>query len=211
MKDVIIASDYLIELGRVTIQLAQVKRAPRYPNGDRETDVEHSFHLALAATEMADAFFPELDVGLVARFSLVHDLAEIYTGDTWTFDISNEELENKEIAEKKALAKLAKELPPNTKQLLMRYEEQLEPESRFVRFVDKLLPAAINIISKDVTTFKEDYGIEDSDEAYRKAQKRIYRLQRMFPEFPLVHFVHVHLSTTSHNYIFKDEVQGNCS
>lgn len=204
MKDITIASDYLIELGRITARLAQVKRAPRYPNGDRETDVEHSFHLALAATEIADAFFPELDVGLVARFSLVHDLAEIYTGDTWTFDISNEELEKKEIAEKKALVKLARELPPHTKQLLMRYEEQLEPESRFVRFVDKLLPAAINILSKDVNTFKEDYGIEDLDEADRKARKRLNRLQRMFPEFPLVHSIHILLSTTSHNYIFKD-------
>ena len=158
------AHDHLLSLGDVTVRLSEIERAPRYIDGDRETDVEHSFHLALSATELAASYYPELDVGLVSQFSLVHDLPEIYAGDVWTFNISDENLIKKIAAEKEALERLVKELPPYAAHLLTRYEEQLEPEARFVRFVDKLLPSVINVIASETSTFKEDHGINTLEE-----------------------------------------------
>ena len=35
--------DEAIELGRIATRFARVERAPRMPDGRRETDVEHSF------------------------------------------------------------------------------------------------------------------------------------------------------------------------
>ena len=69
-KDVQQAHDYLLALGYLIVRFAEVDRAPRYPNSDRENDVEHSFHLAISSTELAADYYPELDVGLVAEFSL---------------------------------------------------------------------------------------------------------------------------------------------
>lgn len=196
------AHDYLLSLGDITVRLSGVERAPRYLDGDRETDVEHSYHLALSATELAASYYPELDVGLVSQFSLVHDLPEIYAGDVWTFNISDEDLIKKIAAEKMASERLVKELPPYTAQLLIRYEEQLEPEARFVRFVDKLLPSVINVIASEANTFKEDHGISTLEELNQKVTERLARLQQMFPEFPFIHSVYELLSKTSKKHIF---------
>lgn len=70
------AHDYMLLLGALSVAFSDVERAPRYPNGKRESDVEHSFHLAVSAVELAADFYPELDVGLVSQFSLVHDIPE---------------------------------------------------------------------------------------------------------------------------------------
>lgn len=196
------AHDYLLSLGDITVRLSEIERAPRYMDGDRETDVEHSFHLALSAAELAASYYPELDVGLVSQFSLVHDLPEIYAGDVWTFDISNENLIKKIAAEKEASERLAKELPPYTAHLLVRYEEQFEPEARFVRFVDKLLPSVINVIASETNTFKEDHGINTPEELNQKENERTARLQQMFPEFPFIYLVYELLAKTSQNHIF---------
>ena len=123
------AHDYMLVIGKLVIDFARVTRAPRLPDGARETDVEHSFHLGLSATELAGTYFPDLDAGLVAQFSLVHDLPEVYVGDVWTFGISPEDRAKKEQDEKQATLRLLKELPPNTANLLERYEKQIEKEA----------------------------------------------------------------------------------
>lgn len=198
------AHDYLLALGNVSVQFAQVERAPRYPDGDRETDVEHSFHLALSAIELAANYYPELDVGLIAQFSLVHDLPELHTGDVWTFNISDEDRAKKELTEKAAIDQLLDELPPHVAQLLERYEAQQEPEARFVRFVDKILPAIINIMAGDANTFKEDYGINTVEQLNAGREARTAKLQAMFPEFQFIHLVRDLISKTSAKHVFSD-------
>jgi putative hydrolase of HD superfamily len=198
------AHDYLLALGNVSVRFAQVERAPRYPDGDRETDVEHSFHLALSAIELAANYYPELDTGLITQFSLVHDLPELYTGDVWTFNISDEDRAKKELTEKAAIDQLLDELPPHVAQLLERYEAQQEPEARFVRFVDKILPAIINIMAGDANTFKEDYGINTVEQLNAGREARTAKLQAMFPEFQFIHLVRDLISKTSAEHVFPD-------
>lgn len=55
------------------------------------------------------------------------------------------------------------------------------PEARFVRFVDKLLPAIINAVASDANTFKEDYGINSVEELNASREARTAKLQAMFP------------------------------
>jgi putative hydrolase of HD superfamily len=198
------AHDYLLALGNVSVRFAQVERAPRYPDGDRETDVEHSFHLALSTIELAANYYPELDTGLITQFSLVHDLPELYTGDVWTFNISDEDRAKKELTEKAAIDQLLDELPPHVAQLLERYEAQQEPEARFVRFVDKILPAIINIMAGDANTFKEDYGINTVEQLNAGREARTAKLQAMFPEFQFIHLVRDLISKTSAEHVFPD-------
>jgi 5'-deoxynucleotidase YfbR-like HD superfamily hydrolase len=184
------AYNYLLALGKLTLDFSEVERAPRYTDGDRETDVEHSFHLALSAMELAPLLHPKLDIGLIAQFSLVHDLPE--------------ELVDKKAAEAVALKRLMKELPPYTAQLLERYEEQVEPEARFVRFIDKLVPAIINMLNEDAISFKEDYGVTTAKELLAKRAGHIERLHKMFPEFSEFDALVIHVWAESAKRIFSD-------
>jgi 5'-deoxynucleotidase YfbR-like HD superfamily hydrolase len=152
--------------------------------------------------ELAANYYPDLDVGLVAQFSMVHDLPEVHTGDVWTFNISDEDRAKKEQAEEVATKKLLKELPPHTAQLLRRYEAQQEPEARFVRLIDKLLPAVINIMAGEANTFKEDYGVHSIEELLASRGARTAQLQAMFPDFPFILMVRDLVSRTSAEHVF---------
>lgn len=198
------AHDYLLVLGELVTKFARVTRAPRMPDGARETDVEHSFHLALSATELAGTYFPDLDVGLVAQFSLVHDLPEVYAGDVWTFGISEVDRTKKEAAEKNATKQLLTELPPHTAHLLKRYEAQKENEALFVRFVDKFLPAIINYFAKEASTFLNDYDGHNRSELHARTQQWIMDLKTRFPEYPFLHNILEMLDATSEESVYSN-------
>ena len=200
--DVKNAHDYLLKIGEVVVEFSRVTRAPRFPDGARETDVEHSFHLALSATELAATYFPELDAGLIAQFSLVHDLPEMYTGDVWTFGISDEDRAKKEAAERKATEKLLKELPPYLAKLLERYESQREPEAVFVRFIDKFLPAVVNFWSKEACTFLDDYDGHDRTLLHERTQQWLADLKAKFPDYPFLHDVLEMVDASSEESIY---------
>lgn len=201
-SDVNDAHDSMLLLGEIVTTFARVSRAPRMPDGTRESDVEHSYHLAISATELAATYFPELDHGLIAQFSLVHDLPELHIGDVWTFGISDEDRLKKEAAEKLETEKLLKILPPHTARLLERYEAQAEPEAVFVRFVDKMLPAIINYWGKGATTFKEDYDAHDRDKLHARSKEWNESLIKKFPEYPFLHELLMLIDASSEEAVY---------
>ena len=53
----------------------------------RETDAEHSWHFALMAMVLYEyCALPHVDLNRVLKMALVHDLVEIYAGDTFCYD-----------------------------------------------------------------------------------------------------------------------------
>jgi len=202
-SDVKEAHDYMLFIGELVTKFSRISRAPRMPDGTRESDLEHSFHLALSATELAATYFPELDAGLVAQFSVVHDLPEVYVGDVWTFGISQEDRTKKEENERIATQRLVHELPPYTAQLLERYENQTEIEAVFVRFVDKLLPAIINYWSGAAGTFLDDYNAHDREKLHERTSLWIAELKQRFPEYPFLHELLEMLDASSEEAVFK--------
>lgn len=64
-----------------------------------ENDAEHSWSLAVLACSLAPYIDKTLDIGLVAQFSLVHDLVELYAGDisVWAHSSELSQKDNKEI------------------------------------------------------------------------------------------------------------------
>lgn len=200
------AHDYMLALGDFSARFARVDRAPRQPDGRRETDVEHSFHLGLTAVELAAQYYPELNTGLVAEFSLVHDAPEVYTGDIWTFQITDEQRARKEAAEKEATERLLKEVPPHTAELIERYERQQEPEARFVRLIDKMVPPVMNVVAGDASTFKADYNVRTADAMERQIATNTERLKAEYPEFEFMHIVRVLVYKTCVDHQFPDRI-----
>lgn len=134
-----------ISISQLTDDFAGIERIPRYSGGARENDVEHSFMLAIAAPEIATQLGLDLDIDKVRRFSLVHDLLEVKVGDVATFDLSPQQLAEKERREHLAQKELLQELPSGIAEDLEVYEQQDTREAVFVRMVDKLLPLAVDI------------------------------------------------------------------
>ena len=76
----------------------------------RESDAEHSWHFALMAMLLAEYADPEkVDCARVIRMALVHDLIEIYAGDTFAYDVQGNQ--DKRQRETEAADKLFALLP----------------------------------------------------------------------------------------------------
>ena len=187
----------VLDIARIAIDFAAVERVPRYTSIRRENDAEHSFMLGLAATEIAFIQFPELDHGLVTQFALVHDLVELETKDVPTFQLDEAGFTAKALAEKVATDKLVRSLPRYMGQLLLRYEAQVEPESRFVRHIDKLLPYGVDHVSGTLKqVMAEDYDVHALPELMVANERIESRYQLLFPE-PSHKVLHI-----AHNIIF---------
>lgn len=185
----------VLSLGALAMKFSRIERVPRFEDGRRESDAEHSFMLSLVASELSHRLYPHsFDHGKVTQYAIVHDLIELKTGDVSTFDLDETALASKEDAEHAALDSLLGELPPFTRTLLRDYERQEDKEARFVRAVDKLLPLVVDIIGQGRRVMEEDHGVFDVV-SLRACQDAIHeRLQQRFGEFPQVMDDHAHLS-----------------
>ena len=99
----------------------------------------------------AEQFAPKLDKGKIAQYALVHDLVEGYAGDTPNFHSQNTELlKEKEKKEQAALDRIAEEFEDSFPWILdaiRKYEKLEEPEARFVKAIDKLMPKITNMLN----------------------------------------------------------------
>lgn len=143
----------IAELQRLIADFAKVKRTNKLvDNSGRENDVEHSFGLALTCWFLAPHIAPDLDAGKILEYALVHDLVELYAGDTY-FLVTPEGAADKKMRERKAFERLGKEWGhdfPALIKALASYEEKSEEECWFVYAVDKILPPLmINLYEKE--------------------------------------------------------------
>ena len=70
----------------------------------REDDAAHSWHLAIMAMILEEYSAEKIDVNRVIKIALVHDLVEVYAGDTFAYDSKG--YEDKEQRERDAADKL---------------------------------------------------------------------------------------------------------
>jgi adenylate cyclase len=174
-----------LTISQLTDDFVAIERIPRFSKGQRENDVEHSYMLALAAPEMLNLLHLDLNTEKVTRFALAHDLIEVKVGDVATFNLSPEQLHEKERIEQEAKAALLQELPPLIADSLEEYERQDTPEAIFVRMVDKLLPLAVDVTGDGIRVLKEDYGVSSYDELVHSHDALHARIDEKFgSDFP---------------------------
>lgn len=107
-----------------------------------ENDAEHSYQLAMISWYIATIEDNNLNVEKILKYALVHDLPEVYAGDTPLYTSNSDHLNSKESREIDAIAMLKKEFPNFTDLhvWIKKYEEKADDESKLVFAVDKLLP-----------------------------------------------------------------------
>jgi 5'-deoxynucleotidase YfbR-like HD superfamily hydrolase len=144
-------ADAVVDLGRLALVFGRIERTAVYhPDGvSRESDSDHTVMLGWVACALAARCFPQLDVGLVAQFALVHDAPEVYAGDTPTLRIDGAGRAAKAAREHAAVVRLHAEFAarlPWFPELIAAYEAQVLPEARFVRGLDKLMPKIVHLL-----------------------------------------------------------------
>lgn len=169
-----------LHLARIALAFGRVERVTRHEDGARpETDTDHTVMLGLVACELAPA---HLDRAKLAAFALVHDLAEVYAGDTPTLVISPEALAAKRAREDAARARLADELGDGSwiTEHLAIYEAQEEPEARFVRLLDKVLPKLTHAFNGCAAS----RPLTDRAGFVEAHARQLQKLGEEYPEFP---------------------------
>ena len=120
----------------------------------RENDAEHSWHLALYAMILGEhARKDGLNMEKVLEMALVHDLVEIYAGDTFAYDAAG--YEDKELREQKAADRLFSLLPEDQgsriRSLWEEFDAMETPESLFAAALDRLQPFFHNVHTEGYT------------------------------------------------------------
>ncbi len=150
LKSTVKVSD-VINLGQLLLKFSRVERSTFHEDGSRpETDSDHSIMLSVLGCAIADRLRPDLDIGKIAQYALIHDLVEVYAGDTITVRISEEEKQAKNKREAEALARIIKEFGksfPWLANTTTSYEALDTIEARFVKGLDKLMPEITHILN----------------------------------------------------------------
>ncbi|MBB5172501.1 HD domain-containing protein [Texcoconibacillus texcoconensis] len=108
-------------------------------SGTQETVAEHSWRLAMFLLALEEDI-ADFDMNKTIKMALVHDLGEVYEGDTSAkFEIDHED---KFAREEKAMLHLTEQLPKETKQrflsLWYEYQEGETNEAKLVKALDKI-------------------------------------------------------------------------
>lgn len=117
--------------------------------GRAESDAEHSWHLAIFLILLENKF-DSIDFSKLLKMALIHDLPEIYAGDTNPY---RGDTSNKEEKEKNAAVKLFSILPESLSKsfysLFDEYIKQESIESKIVKSADKLMPLIQNLCTNE--------------------------------------------------------------
>lgn len=171
-------ADATLNLGRLALQFGRVNRATKHDDGiSPESDTDHTIMLSLLACAFAAKYMPELDLGKVAQFALIHDLVEAYAGDTSTFGgLSPEAAKAKEEREHNALLRIKKEFDeefPWLSQMIEEYERLDTREARYVKTVDKLMAKITHNLNDAVVVREMGHTVEDVETFSRAQQQKM--------------------------------------
>lgn len=111
-----------------------------------ENDAEHAWHMAIMTLLLSEYSNSEIDVLKTVTMLLIHDLVEIYAGDTYAYDEEGKKTQAER--EAKAADKLYGLLPEDQagyfKSVWLEFEEQKTPEAKFARTMDCFQPLILN-------------------------------------------------------------------
>lgn len=130
---------FLLEADR----LKQVERSTLLADGSRvETTAEHSWHLALMAIVLREHFSEPVDLERVLALIVVHDLVEVYAGDTVVYDAAAvaTQAEREDAAAERLFALLPADQGGLLAELRAEFEAGETAEARFARALDAFQP-----------------------------------------------------------------------
>ncbi|MCL2360554.1 MAG: HD domain-containing protein [Defluviitaleaceae bacterium] len=108
-----------------------------------ETSAEHSWHFALMAMTLFEyCVLPDVDLDRVIKMALIHDLVELYAGDTPAYSdwVPEDKLTQEKEAADKLFSLLPKPLADEYRALWDEFEEMNTNDAKYAAAVDRLQP-----------------------------------------------------------------------
>lgn len=126
----------------------------------QENDAEHSWHIAVMAL-LFEEYAPEKpDIGRAVQMCVVHDLVEIYAGDTFAYDVKQNA--DKEEREKAAADRLFAQLPQDQGNYIRGLWEEFDamdtPDSKYAACLDRIQPFLHNTLTDGHTWVRSGTG-----------------------------------------------------
>jgi len=156
LKDI----EFIVELDKMKTILRQTTLVDK---SKRENDAEHSWHISVMAMILSEYANEEIDICKVIKMLLIHDLVEIYAGDTFCYDVEgNKDKNERELkAADKIFGMLDKDKGMELKKLWEEFEQMETKEALFAASMDRLQPFFNNYFSGGGTWKKFDVSKKD--------------------------------------------------
>jgi len=118
-------------------------------NSRYENSAEHSWHLTLYAMVLADQAAPDVDITLVIKMLILHDLVEIDAGDNPIFgDLDHAAIEAQEqAAADRIFGLLPDDLNHSFRAIWEEFEAAETPSAQFAKSLDRFQPPMQNLQS----------------------------------------------------------------
>ncbi|QJR80334.1 HD domain-containing protein [Alteromonas pelagimontana] len=131
-------------------KLKAVKRQVRLPvdANRQENSAEHSWHVALMTTVLAEYAAEPINIARVVQMILIHDLVEIDAGDMFAFAEASDhaEQELKELAAAKRIFGILPEAQGQAYlKLWLEFEAAITADAQFAKCMDRVLPVFQNM------------------------------------------------------------------
>lgn len=143
--------DRIVEFCRVIDREKFVQRRTYLTDGERlENDAEHAWHMAMMALLLSDYSREKIDVLRVVSILLVHDLVEVYAGDTFAYDVEGlkTQRERELAAADRLFSQLPEEMGLKIRSLWDEFEAWETPEAKFAHSLDNFQPLMLQHASE---------------------------------------------------------------
>ena len=119
----------------------------------RENDAEHSWHIAVMALLFAEYTTQPVDISRAIKMCVVHDLIEIYAGDTFAYDTKGnlDKAQREEAAADKLFAMLPQEQGQEIRSLWEEFDAMQTPDAKYAACMDRLQPFLHNTLTQGHT------------------------------------------------------------
>ncbi|MFZ4816004.1 MAG: HD domain-containing protein [Phototrophicaceae bacterium] len=148
----------------------------------RENTAEHSWHVALAASLLAEYSDAPVDVGRVVKMLLVHDIVEIDAGDTYAYNVqaNQDRAEREQSAADRIFGLLPDPDADDIQDLWEEFEDAKTPDAKYANAIDQLLPLLYNVDGGGLS-WKEHHPtyeqvVERCERRIRPASARLWEL-----------------------------------
>jgi len=127
-----------------------IERKTFNSNGRSESDAEHAWHLAMFIILFEKDMPANTDLLKMLKMAMVHDLVEIYAGDTFLFDkeANKDKKERELMAANKLFSLLPVELEKEFHAIFDEFESGTSAEAKIVLSFDKIQAILQNICSE---------------------------------------------------------------
>ena len=143
----------------------------------RENDAEHSWHIAVMALIFEEYAAESVNVSRAVKMCVVHDLIEIYAGDTFAYDTAGnaDKAEREAAAADKLFAHLPSEQGDEIRSLWEEFDAMQTPDAKYAACMDRLQPFLHN-------TLTEGHTWVESGTARPSVEKRMAIIKDFMPE-----------------------------